>query len=60
MTFGRPDGNYWDYPQTPSVSVAGYDWVSFGEGAYLSYGSTANTFCAGVERSTISTINKVN
>ena len=46
MTFGRPDGNYWDYPQTPSVSVAGYDWVSFGEGAYLSYGSTANTFCA--------------
>jgi hypothetical protein len=46
MTFGTPDGNYWDYPQTPSVSVAGYDWVTFGEGAYLSYGSTANTFCA--------------
>jgi hypothetical protein len=46
MTFGTPDGNYWDYPQTPSVSVAGYDWVSFGQGAYLSYGSTANTFCA--------------
>lgn len=46
MTFGAPDGNYSDYPLTPSVSVAGYDWVSFGEGAYLSYGSTANTFCA--------------
>ena len=46
MTFGTPDGNYWDYPQTPSVSVAGYDWVTFGQGAYLSYGSTANTFCA--------------
>ena len=46
MTFGTPDGNFGDYPQTPSVSVAGYDWVSFGEGAYLSYGSTANTFCA--------------
>jgi hypothetical protein len=46
MTFGTPDGNYWDYPQTPSVSVAGYDWVTFGDGAYLSYGSTANTFCA--------------
>jgi hypothetical protein len=46
MTFGTPDGNFSDYPQTPSVSVAGYDWVSFGEGAYLSYGSTANTFCA--------------
>jgi hypothetical protein len=46
LTFGQPDGTYWDYPQTPSVSVAGYDWVSFGEGAYLSFGSTENTFCA--------------
>jgi hypothetical protein len=46
LTFGSPDGTYWDYPRTPSVSVAGYDWVTFGEGAYLSYGSTANTFCA--------------
>jgi len=46
LTFGQPDGAYWDYPQTPSVSVAGYDWVSFGEGAYLSFGSTENTFCA--------------
>lgn len=46
LTFGRADGTYWDYPQTPSVSVAGYDWVSFGEGAYLSFGSTENTFCA--------------
>jgi hypothetical protein len=46
LTFGSPDGTYWDYPQTPSVSVAGYDWVTFGEGAYLSFGSTENTFCA--------------
>jgi hypothetical protein len=46
LTFGQPDGTYWDYPQTPSVSVAGYDWVTFGEGAYLSFGSTENTFCA--------------
>lgn len=46
MTFGNPDGNYWDYPQTPSVSVAGNDWVTWGDGAYLSFGSTANTFCA--------------
>ena len=46
LTFGRADGTYWDYPQTPSVSVAGYDWVTFGEGAYLSFGSTDNTFCA--------------
>ena len=46
LTFGIPDGTYWDYPQTPSVSVAGYDWVTFGQGAYLSFGSTENTFCA--------------
>ena len=46
LTFGQADGTYWDYPQTPSVSVAGYDWVSFGQGAYLSFGSTENTFCA--------------
>ena len=46
MTFGTPDGTFGDYPQTPSVSVAGYDWVTFGEGAYLSFGSTENTFCA--------------
>jgi hypothetical protein len=46
LTFGSPDGTYWDYPQTPSVSVAGFDWVTFGQGAYLSFGSTANTFCA--------------
>jgi hypothetical protein len=46
LTFGSPDGTYWDYPQTPSVSVAGRDWVTWGEGAYLSFGSTENTFCA--------------
>jgi hypothetical protein len=46
MTFGTPVGNFSSYPQTPSVSVAGYDWVTFGEGTYLSFGSTENTFCA--------------
>lgn len=46
MTFGSPDGNFSSYPQTPSVSVAGYDWVTWGDGAYLSFGSTENTFCA--------------
>jgi len=45
LTFGNPDGAFGDYPQTPSVSVAGYDWVTFGEGAYVSFGSTENTFC---------------
>jgi hypothetical protein len=45
LTFGQPDANYWSYPDTPSVSVAGYDWVTFGQGAYVSFGSTANTLC---------------
>ena len=45
VTFGQPDGTYWDYPQTPSISVAGKDWVSFGEGAYTSYGYNESSFC---------------
>ena len=45
VTFGNPDGTYWDYPQTPSISIAGKDWVSFGEGAYTSYGYNENSFC---------------
>ena len=45
LTFGASDVNYWSYPDTPSVSVAGYDWVTFGEGAYVSFGSTENTLC---------------
>ena len=45
LTFGQPDATFHDYPQTPSVSVAGYDWVTFGQGAYVSFGSTDNTLC---------------
>jgi hypothetical protein len=45
LTFGNPDAIFHDYPQTPSVSVAGYDWVTFGQDAYVSFGSTANTLC---------------
>lgn len=45
LTFGQPDANFSSYPQTPSVSAAGYDWVTFGEGAYVSFGSTENTLC---------------
>jgi hypothetical protein len=45
LTFGQPDANFSSYPNTPSVSVAGYDWVTFGEGAYVSFGSTENTLC---------------
>jgi len=45
VTFGQSDGTYWDYPQTPSISIAGKDWVSFGEGAYTSYGYNDSSFC---------------
>jgi hypothetical protein len=45
VTFGQPDGTFHDYPQTPSVSVAGRDWVSFGQGAYTSYGYNNDSFC---------------
>ena len=26
ITFGRPDGTYWTYPSTPSVSIESKDW----------------------------------
>jgi hypothetical protein len=29
ITFGQPDGTYWDYPQTPSISLYSMDWVVF-------------------------------
>lgn len=45
LSFGVSDSTYWDYPNTPSISVAGYDWVTWGEGAYLRYGVTQNTLC---------------
>jgi hypothetical protein len=45
LTFGTPDANFGSYPQTPSISLAGYDWVTFGEGASLSYGATNTGFC---------------
>lgn len=45
MSFGQPDGNFWSYPQTPSVTLAGRDWVSWGPGAYTSYGYNESSFC---------------
>jgi len=45
LTFGAPDANFSSYPNTPSISLAGYDWVTFGEGAKLSYGATETGFC---------------
>ena len=29
ITFGRPDGTYWDYPATPSISIQSMDWVVY-------------------------------
>ena len=26
ITFGQPDGTYWQYPNTPSVSIESRDW----------------------------------
>jgi hypothetical protein len=28
ITFGAPDGTYWDYPGTPSISLYSMDWLS--------------------------------
>ena len=44
LTFGTPDANFSSYPQTPSISLAGYDWVTW-SGGYLSYGATDTGFC---------------
>lgn len=44
LTFGTPDANFSSYPNTPSISLAGYDWVTWA-GGYLSYGSTDTGFC---------------
>ena len=27
ITFGRPDGTYWQYPTTPSISLYSMDWL---------------------------------
>lgn len=29
ITFGAPDGTYWDFPITPSISLGSTDWVVF-------------------------------
>ena len=29
ITFGQPDGTYWTYPQTPSISLYSMDWVVY-------------------------------
>ena len=41
ITFGQPDGTYWDYPQTPSISLYSMDWYPHynqnGEGLTINY-----------------------
>jgi hypothetical protein len=29
ITFGQPDGTYWTYPNTPSISLYSFDWVVY-------------------------------
>jgi hypothetical protein len=29
ITFGQPDGTYWTYPGTPSISLYSFDWVVY-------------------------------
>ena len=44
ISFGVADTTYWDYPNSTSISLAGYDWVTWGD-AYMRYGTTSNTLC---------------
>lgn len=53
VTFGQGDYTYWDYPQTPSISIASYDYHAFANGyvwggtndLYVRYGSTSTSIC---------------
>ena len=53
MTFGQGDFTFWDYPQTPSISIASYDYHAFandnwwgtGNDLYVRYGSTSTAIC---------------
>jgi hypothetical protein len=29
IAFGQPDGTFWDFPQTPSISLFSQDWVAY-------------------------------
>jgi hypothetical protein len=60
VTFGQGDYTFWDYPQTPSISIASWDYHAFpnqmdqsgwnpgwgiGNELYVRYGSTATSIC---------------
>ena len=53
FTFGTGDYTFWDFPQTPSFSVASYDYHAFlpshpwgtQNTLYVKYGSTSSSIC---------------
>lgn len=53
VTFGQGDYTFWDYPQTPSISIAAFDYHAFANGViwgaennlYVRYGSTTTSVC---------------
>jgi hypothetical protein len=53
VTFGQGDYTFWDYPQTPSISIAAYDYHAFannnfwgtGNDLYVRYGSSSTYVC---------------
>jgi hypothetical protein len=54
ITFGQGDYTFWDYPATPSISIASWDYHAFETGThpwaaqnnlYVRYGSTATSIC---------------
>ena len=53
VTFGQGDYTFWDFPQTPSISIGSYDYHAFANGVmwgaendlYVRYGSTATSIC---------------
>lgn len=54
LTFGKGDFTFWDYPATPSISIASWDYHAFATGThpwagqndlYVRYGSTSTSIC---------------
>jgi hypothetical protein len=54
VTFGQGDYTFWDYPATPSISIASWDYHAFATGThpwaaqndlYVRYGSTETSIC---------------
>jgi hypothetical protein len=44
ITFGVNEGaNYYETPNAPSISIAGYDWTTWSNGSGITYSTTTNT-----------------